>query len=77
MKNPEHFGWKFDGTYYIATITYNPIAPVTINFASCNFKGNIFYWYLLGGYLHEPEMTQSFKNMLIFPENIMLIFSKY
>ena len=26
MKNPEHFGWKFDGTRYIAIVTDNPVA---------------------------------------------------
>ena len=47
MKNPEHFGWKFDGTHYIATVTDNPIAPDTIiSLASCNCKGNIFCLYL-------------------------------
>ena len=26
MKNPEHFGWKFDGTHYIAIVRDNPVA---------------------------------------------------
>ena len=43
MKKPKHFGWKFDGTQYVATITDNPIAPNTmISYASCNCEGNIF-----------------------------------
>ena len=43
MKHPEHFGWKSDGTCYIAIVTDNLMAPDTvISFVSCNFKGNIF-----------------------------------
>ena len=78
MKNPKHFGCKCDGTQCIATITDNPIAPNTIiSFASCNCKGNIFYLYLWGGYLNEPEIRQNFnKNILVFSENIMMIFSE-
>ena len=43
MKNPEHFGWKFDVTRYIAMVTDSPIAPDTVvSFASCDCKSNTF-----------------------------------
>ena len=79
MKKPKHFGWKFDGTQYVATITDNPIAPNTmISYASCNCEGNIFHLHLWGGYLHEPEIRQSFnKNILVFSKNIIMIFSEH
>ena len=49
MKNPEHFGWKFDGTRYIAIVTDNPVAQDTvISFALCNCKDNIFFLCLWG-----------------------------
>ena len=45
MKNPENFGWKFDGTRYIAIATDNPIAPDTvISLALCKSEGNTFYF---------------------------------
>ena len=50
MKNPEYFGWKFDGTHYIGIVTDNPIhADTVISFALCNCESNIFYFYLWGG----------------------------
>ena len=50
MKNPEYFGWKFDGTHYIVIVTDNPIhADTVISFALCNCESNIFYFYLWGG----------------------------
>ena len=43
MKNPEHFGWKFDGTRYIAIVTDNRLAlDIVISFASCRCKGFFF-----------------------------------
>ena len=52
MKNPEHFGWKFDGTRYIVIVTANPVALDTIiSFALCNCQDNIFYLCLWGGYM--------------------------
>ena len=37
MKNPEHFGWKFNGTRHIAIVIDNPVAQDTvISFALCN-----------------------------------------
>ena len=52
IKNPEHFGWKFDGTRYVAIVTDNPVAPDTvIIFASCNCKSNAFFLCSWGGYM--------------------------
>ena len=46
IKNPEHFGRKFDGTRYVAS------APDTvIIFASCNRKSNVFSLCSWGGYM--------------------------
>ena len=50
MKNPEHFGWKFDGTRYIAIVTDNRLAlDIVISFASCRCKGFFFCLCLWGG----------------------------
>ena len=39
IRNPEYFGWKFDGNYYVAIATDNFIVPDTgISFASCNYN---------------------------------------
>ena len=66
MKNPAHFGWKFDGTRYIAIAIDNPVALDTvISFALYNCKDNIFFLYLWGGH---NSFYQIYQTIFVFQQ---------